>query len=227
MKHPDIHSKMPAAALKQKLSEPEPEPELEPECADSSMGEAANAGPRVPAPSNLRSLYDNHFAFVWRNLRRLGVNEQRLEDASQEVFLVAHRRWASFDPSSAAPRTWLFGIVVRVAQNERRTGRRRGARMAPATEHEFWEALPSNALGPAELLAKREAARLLMQTLESLNENERAIFVMVDVESLSVPEAAESLGWKLNTAYGRLRTGRAEFQRALQRLRAGQKRSEG
>ncbi len=220
MKHPDIHSKMLAAALDQTRSAP----------PFARARGSAGAGPVAPAPgppSDLRALYDSHFPFVWRNLRRLGVAVQRLEDASQEVFLVAHRRWASFDPRRAAPRTWLFGIVVRVAQNERRSGRRRSARLAPQSEREFWEGLPSAALGPAELLAKREAARLLLRALEALGENERAIFVLVDVESVAVPEAAESLGWKLNTAYGRLRTARAMFQRALQRARAAEKRAEG
>jgi len=123
MKHPDIHCKQ-----------------------DSGTWAAApwqRARHRVAgSTSDLNSLYDSHFAFVWRNLQRLGVSQQRLEDAAQEVFLVAHRRWRSFDAERSTAQTWLFGIVLHVANNERRAGRRRNARMAPASAPEFWTASP-------------------------------------------------------------------------------------
>jgi RNA polymerase sigma-70 factor (ECF subfamily) len=171
--------------------------------------------PAAPA-TDVRALYQTHFPFVWRNLRRLGVPEAQLEDAAQEVFLVVHRRLDSFDANWSSVQTWLFGIVLRVAQNERRARRRRSAREAPGA----LEAMPSDSLSPAELMAKREAARLVQQTLETLSENERAIFVLVDIEMMAVPQAAEALRLKLNTAYGRLRTARAEFERSLRRIRA-------
>ena len=202
MKYPDIHLQAGTAALGQSLP--------------GSGRNTAVAG----STSDLNSLYDSHFAFVWRNLQRLGVSQQRLEDAAQEVFLVAHRRWRSFDAERSTAQTWLFGIVLHVANNERRAGRRRNARMAPASAHEFWDSVPSTAASPVELLVKREAAQLLELILESLSEQGRAILVMVDIESMSVPEAAEALQLNLNTAYGRLRTARADFQAALKRFRA-------
>ncbi len=206
MKHPDIHLQAGTVALGQPL----------PRSGRDTVV--------VGSTSDLNALYDSHFEFVWRNLHRLGVPQQRLEDAAQEVFLVAHRRWQSFDAQRSAPQTWLFGIVLHVANNERRAGRRRNARMAPVSAHEFWESVPSSAAGPVELLVKREAARLLELILESLSEQGRAIMVMVDIESMSVPQAAEALQLNLNTAYGRLRTARADFQAALKRVRAQQER---
>src|SRR5688572_27811632 len=146
--------------------------------------------PAAPA-TDVRALYQTHFPFVWRNLRRLGVPPAQLEDAAQEVFLVVHRRLDSFDASWSSVQTWLFGIVLRVAQNERRSHRRRSAREAPAFESGTLEAMPSDSLSASELLAKREAARLVQQTLDTLSENERTIFVLVDIETMSVPEAAE------------------------------------
>src|SRR5882757_8348131 len=143
MKHPDIHLDVATAALGQPLSR--------------NVRDTAD-GAGTP---DLSSLYDSHFAFVWRNLQRLGVSQQRLEDAAQEVFLVAHRRWRSFDAERSTAQTWLFGIVLHVANNERRAGRRRNARMAPASAPEFWDSVPSTAAGPVELLVKREAAQLL------------------------------------------------------------------
>jgi RNA polymerase sigma factor (sigma-70 family) len=62
--------------------------------------------------------------------------------------------------------------------------------------------------------------RLIEQALESLNDKERAVFVLVELEATTVAQAAQVLGLNPNTAQGRLRTARAEFQRAVQRLRA-------
>jgi len=39
-------------------------------------------------------VYDEHFRFVWRSLRRLGVRDAEVSDVAQEVFLVVHRKLA-------------------------------------------------------------------------------------------------------------------------------------
>jgi RNA polymerase sigma-70 factor (ECF subfamily) len=170
--------------------------------------------------SDLRALYDTHFPFVWRNLRRLGVPPEQLEDAAQEVFLVVHRKIDTYDAQWSSVQTWLFGIVLRVAQNERRSRRRRTARIVPTSEPMAFDAVPSGEADPAELVQKRQAVRMVEAALEMLGQNERAIFVLVDVENMTVPAAAEALGLNVNTAYARLRSARADFQRAVAKLRA-------
>src|ERR1700733_941407 len=74
--------------------------------------------------STFRAMYDAHVDFVWRNLRRLGVPEADTEDRTQEVFVVAHRRFAEFVDRGHGPRAWLFQIVLRVASDARRHTRR-------------------------------------------------------------------------------------------------------
>jgi RNA polymerase sigma-70 factor (ECF subfamily) len=188
--------------------------------------EAASAGALVPTTSDPtpRQLYDSHFSFVWRNLRRLGVPDVILEDAAQDVFLVVHRRWDSFDSRWSSVETWLFGILLRVARNHRRSLRRR-AWAIPSTG-DVVEVVPSPAAGPAELVARREAVALLDRLLDSLDEDKRSIIVLVDVEQLSVPQAAEALEVNLNTAYWRLRTARTQLRKSLARIRATEARSE-
>jgi len=61
---------------------------------------------------------------------------------------------------------------------------------------------------------------LLMSLLDQLEVPKREIFALVDVEDLSVPEAAELLGIPLNTAYSRLRVARQNFEAALARHEA-------
>src|SRR5262245_22373561 len=69
-------------------------------------------------------LYEAHFDFVWRSLRRLGVPHPGLDDAVQEVFIVVHRRLGAFEGRSTL-KTWLFGIAVHVAQKAGRDSRGR------------------------------------------------------------------------------------------------------
>lgn len=182
--------------------------------------DAAATGAPLPPTADLtpRRLYDSHFSFVWRNLRRLGVPDALIEDAAQDVFLVVHRRWETFDAHWSSIETWLFGILLRVARNHRRSLRRRA--WAIPSPHEVVDVVPSSAAGPADLVARREAVALLDRLLDTLDDDKRAIIVLVDVEQLSVPQAAESLELNLNTAYWRLRTARAQLRKSLARIRA-------
>jgi RNA polymerase sigma-70 factor, ECF subfamily len=163
-------------------------------------------------------LFDSHLGFVWRNLRRLGVAESMIEDAAQDVFLVVHRRWDTWKPERSAVETWLFGIVLRVAQNHRRSQRRRLAWLLPVSDRGELHEAASPADGPAEILAQREAAAILERALAPLDQDKRAIFLMIDVEQMSVPQAAAELGINLNTAYWRLRKARLGFRHALTKL---------
>ena len=172
-----------------------------------------------------RRLYDSHFPFVWRNLRRLGVPDVVLEDAAQDVFLVVHRRWDSFDTQWSSVETWLFGILMRVARNHRRSLKRRGAWVVPGSGDAI-AAVPSGEAGPADLFARREAVAMLDRLLDSLDDDKRAILVLVDVEQLSARQAAEALGLNLNTAYWRLRAARSQLRKALARIKATEKRAE-
>ncbi len=167
-----------------------------------------------------RTLYERHFGFVWRNLRRLGVPEAVAEDAAQDVFLVVHRRQGSYDARWSRVETWLFGIVLLVARNHRRRLRRWRFRFDATSD--VTELVERRAIGgdaPDEALARREAVAELEGALDALDDRKRAVLVMVDIEGFTVPEAAEALGVNVNTAYWRLRVGRTEFERALERRR--------
>jgi RNA polymerase sigma-70 factor, ECF subfamily len=159
-------------------------------------------------------VYEAHFSFVWRSAKRLGVSEASLDDAVQEVFVVVHRRLADFERRSSL-RTWLFGITLRVVRDHRRAARRRdpGPPVDPDT-------LRASGSGPAENAEKQEAVRLLHALLDELDDERREVFVMSELEQMSMPEIAEALGLNVNTAYARLRTARQEFEQALARHRA-------
>lgn len=163
----------------------------------------------------LADVYEEHFDFVWRSARRLGVSPPAVDDVVQETFLVAHRRLASFEGRSSI-KTWLFGILHRVVADHRRRVRRKGG-LAPLPD-----ALPdhSNERCPATLTEKREKVRLLYRLLDTLNNDQRAVFVLAELEEMTAPEIADALGANLNTVYSRLRAARKSFERALARHNA-------
>jgi len=181
--------------------------------------------PRLAADLGPRRLFDSHLPFVWRNLRRLGVPESLVEDAAQDVFLVVHRRWDTWQPERSTVETWLFGIVVRVAHNHRRAQRRRLAWILPFNDQNDRQVgrqvqeIPSLADGPAEILVQRETVALFERAVAKIDEDKRAVFLMIDVEQMTVPEAAATLGININTAYWRLRKARLAFRHALSKLR--------
>jgi RNA polymerase sigma-70 factor (ECF subfamily) len=161
------------------------------------------------------ALYSEYFAFVWRNLRRLGVPETGLRDATQDVFLVVHRRLHEFEGRGTL-QAWLYSILRRVAADHRRHGRRKDI-----GEHEEADAMAdASEPGPEDRVARGEALQLLLQLLGALDEDKRDILVLVDLEGMSVPEAADAVCCNLNTAYSRLRTARQQMQEGLERHRA-------
>jgi RNA polymerase sigma-70 factor (ECF subfamily) len=166
------------------------------------------------ADLSFEAIYQAHFSFVWRSVKRLGIRDAAIDDAVQEVFVVVHRRLAGFEGRSSV-RTWLFGIALRVVRDHRRSARRRdpGCEVDPDT-------LRANDSGPAETAEKAEAVRLLHALLDELDDERREVFVMAELEQMAMPEISEALGINVNTAYARLRTARQEFEQALARHRA-------
>jgi len=120
--------------------------------------QSAQAGPAAEQ-------YCLHADFVVHCLRRFGVQASSLEDAAQDVFLVAHRRRADFNGRSGI-KTWLFGISLRVAKGYRRSLRRDRKYLNDAPATSISETAGSQLDGPWELTARREAVALLHGLLE-------------------------------------------------------------
>ena len=162
------------------------------------------------------ALYREHFNFVFRNLRRMGIPSASTDDALQEVYLVVLRRLRDLKQDTHT-KAWLFAIIVRVASNQRRSWRRRGS-PEPLME----QALASAQPGPFDLAARAQAAEFLHAFLDSLDDKRRAVFVMAELEQLTAPEIATVLCANLNTVYSWLRTARLAFSKALERGNTGE-----
>jgi RNA polymerase sigma-70 factor, ECF subfamily len=155
-----------------------------------------------------------HYAGVWRMLRRLGVDEARVDDAAQEVFIVLSRRLSEVREGSE--RTFVLSSAVRIAANYRRTWR---ARHEVADEHAL--AAERDPRPSAEqLLDQKRLRQAFDELLEGWPEDIRTAFVLFELEGLTVPEISQITDAKLGTVASRLRRARELFQAGAKRLRA-------
>jgi RNA polymerase sigma-70 factor (ECF subfamily) len=166
----------------------------------------------LPVPS-FDEVYDRHFAFVWRVLRTFGVPEPLLEDAAQDVFVVVHRRLPEFE-GRAQVTTWLFAIARRVACTHRRK-QTRDNRSEPIADDDFAATTDTFAA-----LSRAQAIQTVLAILDTMDDDKRTVFALVELEQLSVPEVAKLLDLNLNTTYSRLRIARQHFE-AKVRARVG------
>ena len=154
---------------------------------------------RPAVPLVFERVYEEHFAFVWRSLRLLGLRDEALDDAVQDVFVVVHRKLPEFEGRSSI-KTWLFAIVERVAFNHRRRRQRREAPLEPLDGRE-----PSDAPDPFDRASASEAARFTESFLDSLDPGKRAVFALALIEGMPASEVAGALGIPMNTVYSRIR----------------------
>ncbi len=162
----------------------------------------------MPPPSlSFSELFNGHARYLWRALLGLGVPERDVDDACQEVLLVAHRRLADIDPRTL--KSWLYGVCIRVAATHRRKLRAR----REASSEELPE-LESHRT-PFDEVAAGRMQGALMRALDDLDEDKRAAFVLYEIEELTLREVALALDCPLQTAYSRLGAARAHVRRAF------------
>ncbi len=137
-------------------------------------------------------VYDEGFDFVWRTVRRLGIIDAGVDDVVQDVFLVVHRRLADFEGRSSV-KSWLFAITVNaVHRDARRSLRRKPAqpRWPRAVEATIPTPSPSGTHGPTMANGAEEAVARLHAILDAMNEDRREVFVLAELEEMSVPDIA-------------------------------------
>ena len=151
-------------------------------------------------------LVREHFAFVWRVARRLGLAPADADDAVQRVMLIASERLD--DIVAGSERAFLFRTAAHVTSKAHRSRRRRPE---DAREDCGEEADPGPT--PEELVDQRRAREELDQILGSLPSELRSAFVLFEIEGLSQAEVAQALGIAQGTVASRLRRAREEFTR--------------
>jgi len=166
-----------------------------------------------PRAEQLRALVDDHFDFIWRLLRRMGLSSADADDATQQVFMTATEKLHRI--TAGSERTYLYGTALRVAANWKRKRARRGE----DRQHDSAE-LRSEQLAPDDAATLGEARSLLDALLAQLPDELRRVLVLAEIAQLEVAEVAEIERVPVGTAASRLRRARLAFKAALQRSRA-------
>jgi RNA polymerase sigma-70 factor (ECF subfamily) len=179
---------------------------------------------RTPDPHAIDRVYADHFRYVWRCLRALGVADAAIDDAVHDVFLVVQQKLAQFDGEHATLTTWLYAIALRVARRARAAARQDAWRFAPVGDEGDVpsEDAPRSPTATAsehpELAAERsERLSLARRALDRLDDDKREAFVLSQVEQMSAPEIAEITGVPLNTVYSRIRAAKLAFREEVAR----------
>lgn len=181
---------------------PSSQPETEPSRADDRR---------------FAEIYQREHAFVRSSLKQRGLRAEELEDATQEVFFVMHRRFHDLRLDGPI-RPWLRLVSERVYQNHARARRRRwrGLPMEDACE---LDAIAD----PAHRSPDREAERghhreRIRSAVRRLPAEQREVFHLSQIQELPVERIAEMLLLSPHTVRSRLRSARAALRRLLREL---------
>lgn len=165
------------------------------------------------SPSAVALLVQEHSRYLWCLLRRLGVPLLHLDDATQQVFIVAARRMDDMLPGRE--RSFLCGTAVRIASNYRRDNGKRAERIADVSLEELQSGAPHG----ETLLEQMRARRLLDLVLDRMTLEHRTVFVLSEIEGLTAPEVSTIVGCPLGTVSSRLRRAREQFRLETAELR--------
>ena len=145
-------------------------------------------------------------------------NEADAEDAAQEAFLNAFRNLSKFRAESRFS-TWLIRIALNEARSKRRqkkamktesldAGSEEDGHVPPAILRDWREV-------PSESLERMEVRQMIQLAVAELPGIYREIFLLRDVEELSVNESAEALGVSIASVKVRLHRARIMLQKTL------------
>ena len=188
-----------------------------PESSAGQSGASPSAWPRSAASeARLRSMVSDHYDFIWRSLRRLGVPNTDVDDCAQQVFWVAARKLDLITQGSE--RAFLFSTALRVASDARRSRVRR--REVPQ-EDDARDTTCDSGPHPDEVADRKRARELLDEVLAAMPLDLRTVFVLFELEEMATQDIATLLEIPTGTVASRLRRAREEFHKLVARLKHG------
>jgi RNA polymerase sigma-70 factor (ECF subfamily) len=157
--------------------------------------------------SAFERLYRENVRKVFALCLRLSQDASLAEELTQEVFVKAWRKLSTFRGESAFS-SWLYPMAVNATLSERRSRRRRDARIVPVEE-------PTQMEKPTGI-PRPEAGFDLERALAKLPPGARAVFVLHDVEGRTHEEVAALLNLAAGTSKAQLHRARRLLREALE-----------
>jgi RNA polymerase sigma-70 factor (ECF subfamily) len=166
------------------------------------------------------ALVNRYEGKVYRLSMRMLRNQEDAEDALQETFLQVYRGLKSFEGRSTFS-TWLFRLATNVCLMKIRHRETEPAKLLPLEEY-----IPQHEEGghpqiqdwpdkPEDLLLNKESQEKMLEALEKLPADHRAVFVLRDIEGFSNSEAGEALGISVAAVKSRLHRARLALRGML------------
>jgi RNA polymerase sigma-70 factor (ECF subfamily) len=160
---------------------------------------------------------------LFRVARAILKDNSEAEDALQEAYLQAYRRIGEFRGDSQLG-TWLTRIVVNQALMQLRKQKRdrvvvpfRARSGSPAVDQEIEDVADQQTESPSDAVLRAEVRRMLERRIDELPVAFRTVFVMREVEDMTVQETAACLSIPEATVRTRLFRARAMLRRSLER----------
>ena len=157
------------------------------------------------------SMYDQHFSDIYRYIAgRLGRDVA--DDIAADTFVVALRRWGSFDAARGAVRPWLFGIATKLVAQYRRQETRRYRALGRVGVEEVTDSHEARVVNwvTAEGFQPR-----LATAIAALSRGDRDVLLLSALCDLSHNEIAQALGIPYGTVGSRLSRARGKIRSAL------------
>jgi RNA polymerase sigma-70 factor (ECF subfamily) len=173
--------------------------------------DAAAAAARA---DRLRLVVCAHYASLWRFLRRLGVHPSAAEDAAQQVLCVVARRIDEVQPERE--KAFLFGVALRVARTVRREQKKR---LCVAGD-EVLAQVPDPTPEAGDGLDDQRARDVLDALLEAMPLDLRTVFVLYEIDEMTMADIALALAIPPGTVASRLRRAREAFTALSRRAQA-------
>jgi RNA polymerase sigma-70 factor, ECF subfamily len=183
---------------------------------ETALVSRAKAGD-TSAFSELVKQYDRR---VFRMAKQITQNDEDAEDVLQETFLKAYSHLDDFQGNSRFY-TWLVRIAVNEALMKLR--KRRSDRMVPLDDpiDTGEDELPREVAvwdeNPEEKYSREELGEILEEAVQSLKPAYRTVFVLRDIEELSIEDTAEALGLSISAVKSRLLRARLQLREKLTR----------
>jgi RNA polymerase sigma-70 factor (ECF subfamily) len=171
----------------------------------------------MDAFSELVSHYERR---VFRMAKQITQNDDDAEDVLQETFLKAYTHLDNFQGNSKFY-TWLVRIAVNEALMKLR--KRRSDRTVPLDEpidtgeDEMVREIAVWDESPEQRFSREELGQILDQAIQSLKPAYRTVFILRDIEELSIEETAEALNLSISAVKSRLLRARLQLREKLTR----------
>jgi RNA polymerase sigma-70 factor (ECF subfamily) len=180
-----------------------------------TIATSLHAERRTVAEARVRAAIEANYDALWRFVRRMGVPEAHAEDALQQVLLVFAQNIIA-GLSAGTERSFLFGTALRIAADFRR----KAHVSREIVDEELLLREPCSAPSAEAQLAQRELLRFVDGVLARLEPDLRVVFVLVEIEELTMAESSDALAIPAGTVASRLRRARELFEKHVQELKS-------